>query len=210
MGLRGGVLDVRNAYRPLWHPDWDPLWATAQDLEQPISFHAAGKVQPGAAGSSLAALMARPEGTALVEGAIRMTLLQFDTAADYFGIIFGGALDRHPRLQVVFGESGIGWIPAVLERMDWQYDNEFSGIGLQLPPSEYWHRQLHATFQWDAAGLAQLERLGADHVLYASDYPHPDGTWPDSRQIVARDMAGLSDADRHQVLYGNAARLYKV
>lgn len=108
----------------------------------------------------------------------------------------------------MLAESGIGWIPAVLERMDWQYDNEFRGLGLGLQPSEYWHRQMYATFQWDRVGMHLLPFLGADHVMYASDFPHPDGTWPDSQEIVATHMEHLDVRDRQKVVCGNAARVY--
>jgi predicted TIM-barrel fold metal-dependent hydrolase len=208
LGLRGGVIDVKNGYRPLWHRDWDPLWEAAQDLDLPISFHASKKTT-GPVGD-LSALMQPPVGERLVEGATAMSLLQFEGSADYFSIIFGGALDRYPRLTIVLAESGIGWIPSMLERMDWQYANEFSAIGLELKPSEYWRRQMYATFQWDSVGMHLLEFLGADRVMYASDYPHPDGTWPDSRQVAEQHMAHLAPDDRKRVLHDNAADVYHV
>jgi predicted TIM-barrel fold metal-dependent hydrolase len=207
-GLRGGILDVKNGYRPVWHKDWDPLWATAEEHDFPISFHASKKAQRGPA--DLNQLMVTPSGDSLVEGASAMSLLQFDGSADYFSIIFGGALDRYPRLRIVLGESGIGWIPSLLERMDWQYDNEFSGLGLELRPSEYWHRQIYATFQWDGVGMHLLDFLGEDHVMYASDFPHPDGTWPDSREVVTRHMGHLAEGTRGKVVHDNAARLYHI
>lgn len=206
MGLRGGVLDVKNGVRPVWHRDWDPVWAAAQDLDYPISFHSGrtrGDNEQAAVGS-----MEAPRGDALRLAAIGMSLLQFHGSADYFGIIFGGALDRFPRLKIVLGESGIGWIPSLLERMDWQYDNEFTSLGLLLKPSEYWSRQMFATFQSDRVGMHLLEFLGDDRVMYASDYPHPDGTWPDSRQVIAAQMSHLSDSTKRRILHDNAAQLY--
>jgi uncharacterized protein len=205
LGLRGGVLDVKNGYRPIWHQDWDPVWEVAQDLDYPISFHSGARRTNEA---TTLGLMAAPQGDSLLSAAIGMSLLQFNGSADYFGIIFGGALDRYPRLKIVLGESGIGWIPSLLERMDWQYANEFTGLGLQLTPSEYWDRQIYATFQSDRVGMQLIDVLGEDHVLYASDYPHPDGTWPDSQQIIDEQMSHLSDAALQKVIYGNAARLY--
>ena len=207
LGLRGGVLDVKNGYRPVWHRDWDPLWATAQALELPISFHASKKaVDP----ASLDQLHQQSSGDALIEGATMMSLMQFEGSADYFSIIFGGALDRYPDLSIVLGESGVGWIPSLLERMDWQYENEFQGLGLKLKPSEYWRRQMYATFQWDSVGMHLLDFLGSDRVMYASDYPHPDGTWPDSEQVADLHMSHLDLACRRNVLHDNAARLYKL
>jgi predicted TIM-barrel fold metal-dependent hydrolase len=94
--------------------------------------------------------------------------------------------------------------------MDWQYENEFRALGLKLRPSEYWHRQMFATFQKDAAGVQLIDLLGADRVMYASDYPHPDGLFPDSRVIAALDFAHLSTTDRDKIEGENAAALYKV
>jgi predicted TIM-barrel fold metal-dependent hydrolase len=146
----------------------------------------------------------------VIQAAVAMSLLQFEGSADYFGIIFGGALDRFPDLTVVLGESGVGWIPALLERMDWQYDNEFRHLGLQLKPSEYWHRQMAATFQLDRVGMQLLDFLGEDNVMYASDYPHPDGTWPDTRTFVDDQLRHLPDATKRKLLHGNVARIYNL
>jgi len=209
MGLAGGVLDVKNGYRPLWHPDWDPVWAAAEECDYPISFHSSAKRVEGD-GVQVMGTMAAPEGEAMVEAAIGMSLLQFHGSADYFAIIFGGALDRFASLKIVLGESGIGWIPSMLDRMDWQYDNEFRDLGLKLKPSEYWHRQMYATFQSDLVGMHLIDFLGDGHVMYASDYPHPDGTWPDSRTFVDQQMAHLSDATRQKILHDNAASLYRI
>jgi uncharacterized protein len=208
LGLRGGILDVKNGFRPVWHRDWDPLWRVAQDLDVPISFHASKRVGPTP--SDLGALMQAAAGDDLVVGATMMSLLQFEGSAEYLSIVFGGALDRFPDLKIVLGESGVGWIPSMLERMDFQYDNEFRALGLELKPSEYWHRQMYATFQWDGVGMHLLDFLGEDHVMYASDYPHPDGTWPDSPRVIARHMAHLDASTRAKVVGGNAARLYKI
>jgi predicted TIM-barrel fold metal-dependent hydrolase len=207
MGLGGGVLDVKNAYRPVWHRDWDPVWAIAQSLDYPISFHSGRK--RGENEQSAVGTMGAPTGDDLRLAAIGMSLLQFHGSADYFGIIFGGALDRFPDLKIVLGESGIGWIPSLLERMDWQYENEFTGIGLAHKPSEYWSRQMYATFQSDLVGMHLLDFLGEDRVMYASDYPHPDGTWPDSASIIKSQMAHLSESTRHKLVHDNAASLYK-
>jgi predicted TIM-barrel fold metal-dependent hydrolase len=94
--------------------------------------------------------------------------------------------------------------------MDWQYDNEFRHLGLQLKPSEYWHRQMAATFQLDRVGMQLLDFLGEDNVMYASDYPHPDGTWPDTRTFVDDQLRHLSEPTRHKLLHTNVARIYNV
>jgi predicted TIM-barrel fold metal-dependent hydrolase len=207
LGFRGVVMDIKNGCAPLYHEAWDPVWGAASDSHIPVSFHLGGKssTAPSALGT-----MRAMEGDALREAALGMSMLQFTGAADYFGLIFGGALDRFPTLDIVLAESGIGWIPSMLERLDYEIDNEFEGLGLELKPSEYWQRQMFATFSNDEAGLSLLGRLGEDRVMFASDYPHPDGIWPDSRRYIEEGTRFLSAAARQKVTWQNAARLYKV
>jgi predicted TIM-barrel fold metal-dependent hydrolase len=206
MGLKGAVLDVKNSFAPVYSDAWDEVWATAQDLDCSIALHT-GRRHADASKAVVAQLEA-PTGESVIEAAVTMSLMQFTGSADYFGIVFGGALDRYPEVKIVLGESGIGWIPSLLERMDWQYDNEFRHLGLKLKPSDYWHRQMYATFQCDSVGMHLLDFLGEDNVMYASDYPHPDGTWPDTRTFVDKQMGLLSEATKRKILHDNAARLY--
>jgi len=88
-------------------------------------------------------------------------------------VIHGGALERYPTLRIVLGESGIGWIPYVIERMDEEYDNRFKGLGLKKKPSEYWRRQCRATFQNDRIGVMLLDTLGIETVMWAPIIPIP-------------------------------------
>jgi predicted TIM-barrel fold metal-dependent hydrolase len=86
-------------------------------------------------------------------------------------VIHGGALERYPNLRIVLGETGIGWIPYALERMDYEYENRFKdqGLSLKMKPSDYWHRQCRATFQNDCIGTKLLDDLGIENVMWASD-----------------------------------------
>ena len=98
-------------------------------------------------------------------------------------MIFGGVLERFPRMRLVLGESGIGWIPYILWRMDAEWEDQFKDLSLTMPPSEYWKRQCWATYQTDPIGVKLLDELGADKVMWGSDFPHPDGVWPDSKRV---------------------------
>ncbi len=75
-------------------------------------------------------------------------------------------------------------------------------------PSAYFRRQVWATFQAEAAGLGLLSMIGEDRVMWASDYPHPDSTWPFSQEVVARETAHLAPEVRKKILHDNAARIY--
>jgi len=118
---------------------------------------------------------------------------------------------------LVVAESGIGWIPFALERMDHEFGKYLEaregweargGIPLTMQPSEYFRRQVWATFQDDPAGVGLLSMIGEDRVMWASDYPHPDSTWPNSQRVIAAQMAGLPEDTRRKLTRENARALY--
>ena len=123
-------------------------------------------------------------------------------------IIFGGVLEKFRDLHIVIGESGIGWIPYILEHMYLEWEDEFTDLTLTMKPSEYWHRQCRATYQSDKVGIRLLDVLGEDNIMWGSDYPHPDGVWPDSQDFIDRELAELTEAQRNKVVFENAAKLY--
>jgi predicted TIM-barrel fold metal-dependent hydrolase len=122
-------------------------------------------------------------------------------------IVFGGVLERYPNVRVVIGESGIGWLPYALERLDYEWEDQFQDL-IPKPPSEYWQRQMYATFQVDRTGLLNLAGIGEDTIMWGNDFPHPDGTWPDSREILAPQLEGLAPGVIRKIVCDNAARLY--
>jgi uncharacterized protein len=123
-----------------------------------------------------------------------------------------GTLDRHPNLKFVLGESGTGWIPFVVQEMDYRYYRalETRTLDLHAPPSEVFKRQVWATYQSDAVGLHLVDFFGDGHMMWASDYPHPDSTWPHSQETVARETAHLSPEAKRKILHDNAAALYGI
>ena len=132
-------------------------------------------------------------------------------------VIFSGALERHPHLKIVLAETGIGWLPYMLERLDDTYDKfldaaEFwqrnGGLALTMEPSRYFKRQVWATFQTDHAGLRMLDVLGDDRVMWASDYPHADSTWPESQKAIEDNFKDVPAGSRRRILCDNARTLY--
>jgi predicted TIM-barrel fold metal-dependent hydrolase len=109
---------------------------------------------------------------------------------------------------LVIGESGIGWIPYVLEHMDLEWEEQFRDLTLTMKPSDYWHRQCKATYQSDKVGLRLLDLLGEDNIMWGSDFPHPDGIWPDSQEFLKREVGHLPESARRKITYDNAAALY--
>lgn len=195
----------------LYLPDWEPLWAAAEETGVIIGFHiSAGTLRsvnrdhqaddPGAAGTSLA-------------------LIQMQLDEPFTEVILAGVLERHPGLRIILAEAGIGWIPYVLQRMEHAVDRLNSnreywdargGLKLSLRPTEYFKRQMWATFQEDMLGVRLLDVLGADRVMWASDYPHPDGTFPYSQQAIQDQLGHLDEATRRLITSENARKLYNL
>jgi predicted TIM-barrel fold metal-dependent hydrolase len=162
---------------------------------------------------------AYPGVSALATAGVAGTLVPLQLIDPLAGLVFSGVPERHPSLRLVLAESGIGWLPFVLQRMDHEYGKYVEaregweargGIPLRLRPSEYFRRQVWATFQDDVAGVALLSMIGEDRVMWASDYPHPDSTWPNSRQVIAAQMGGLPEATRRKITCDNARALYEL
>ncbi|HKJ91704.1 MAG TPA: amidohydrolase family protein, partial [Longimicrobiales bacterium] len=137
-----------------------------------------------------------------------ITGFQMHMAHFLMGLIDAGVLERHPTLQVVIGEAGIGWIPYVLEHMDLEWEDQFQDLALTLKPSDYWRRQCKATYQTDPIGIELLEHMGAETIMWGSDFPHPDGVWPDSQEFIQRELGHVPEGVRRQIVCENAARLY--
>ena len=124
-------------------------------------------------------------------------------------VIGAAVLERYPSLRIGFGESGIGWIPYALDRMDFEWEDRFKDLGLTMRPSDYWRRQCKATFQFDRIGTKLIDEMGVETLMWASDYPHGDSTWPHSRDALAKSPLALhGSAVVRKVTCENAARVY--
>ncbi len=198
--LRG--LEVANSWdmKPLFDPDWDPLWKAVGESGLPLHFHTIGTKKPDF--ESMPPLQGRQA------HAVYITGFQLGMARILMEIIYSGVLETHPSLRVVIGESGIGWIPYILDRMDMEWEEQYKDLTLRMKPSNYWHRQCRATYQSDKIGLRLLDILGEDNIMWGSDFPHPDGVWPDSQAFIEKELGHLPETTRHKLVCGNAARLY--
>jgi predicted TIM-barrel fold metal-dependent hydrolase len=218
-GLRG--LDIANStdLKPLWDPYWNPLWEAVNETGLPLHFHTVGgyapdhirKIQLIGADPTRAELPGAPEvelPVARAAFASHITQFQVNMANVLTSIIYSGVLERYPRIRLVLGESGIGWIPYVLWRMDAEWEDQFKDLSLTMAPTEYWKRQCWATYQTDPIGIKLLDELGADKIMWGSDFPHPDGVWPDSQEYIERELGRLPRATRRKIVCENAARLY--
>ncbi len=92
--------------------------------------------------------------------------------------------------------------------MDFEWEDQFKDLTLTMKPSDYWRRQCRATYQSDRVGVRLLDILGEETVMWGSDFPHPDGVWPDSQEFIAREFDGMPEALRYKVTCENAGRFY--
>ena len=202
LGLRGAELNVSSASTPIYQPEWDDLWAVSEERRMPISFHTVGlpyrKPDSGA-----------PDYCQYVAMGVNFTLFQLSGAEYLSSIILSGACSSHPDFNFVLGECGVGWIPYVLHRLDVEYKDRLFHLDLEMDPSDYWHRQGHSTFQDEVLTQETVDLVGVDNIMWGSDYPHPDGIWPESRQLLESNLAALDADTRARITYRNAAQLYR-
>lgn len=196
LGLRGVSIPSKRTDVRYNSRFFNPLWAMIEEAELPVSLHVAPTIEH--------------RGMGAIAANITMNLGPFRSIWPIF--VFSGVLERHPALKMVLTEGGIGWLPSTLYDMDVIYDRygAFLEPKLELRPSEYWRRQCLATFQEDPVGLDQIGRIGAETVLWGADFPHPEGTYPNTAEILRRqfDEAAVSDVDRELILGENARRVW--
>jgi uncharacterized protein len=202
---RGNVRGLEIARRfdmtPLWDPWWSPVWDAIAASGLPVHFHTIGG--PGRDFSKLTGK------TLLAARAASISSFQMHMADVLMSIIFAGVLHHRPQLKMVIGEAGTGWIPYILDRMDAEWEDQFKELDLTMKPSEYWRRQCYATYQSDPIGVKLIEELGEDNIMWGSDFPHPDGIYPDSQEYIEKELGHLPAATKQKIVCDNAAKLYR-
>ena len=201
--IRGVELSCSWDMEPMWHPCWEPLWQAVQEVDLPLHFHTFPAIDPNLLRNAPEEAR-RPAFFTVVSG-FQMNLVNILAA-----IIGAGVLERHPKVRVAFGESGIGWIPYALDRMDFEWEDRFRDLGLTMKPSDYWRRQCRATFQYDRIGAGLVDEMGVESLMWGSDYPHGDGVWPESDRYIAEQFAALSEAEVHRLTCANAHEFYRL
>jgi predicted TIM-barrel fold metal-dependent hydrolase len=203
LGLRGMELSCSWDMEPMWHPLWEPLWQAVSDVNLPLHFHTFPSLPPDKLAQQKG--LTRRAALFTVVSGFQMNLINIVAA-----VIGAAVLERYPNLRISFGESGIGWLPYALDRMDFEWEDRFRDLGLTMRPSDYWRRQCKATFQFDRIGTKLVEDIGVETLMWGSDYPHGDGVWPESTKYIEEQFADLSRDDVHKITCENAGRFYGV
>ena len=191
---------------------WDPLLAAINDTGLPICIHF---------GSSSMVPTTADDAPIFVSALLSPLNLTY-AAADW---LFSGKLERYPNLKICLSEGGIGWMPYIIERAEYVMDHmrwartyepyDYGGtrhenLGPAESPSDLFRRHIYGCFIDDRFGVDNIDAIGADHVMMESDYPHGDGTFPHSLANAQRLLAGLDPAVRHQIMQGNARRVFNL
>lgn len=179
---------------------YDPLWAAISETGIPVSQHVN-------ANQALFHVMAYDPTPAK---GIFQSLPPIFMAEVLAGWIVPGTLARFPDLRIVLVEAGLGWLPYFLERLDTMKQRhgwDHYGM-LDEKPSFYFRRQVMATFEEDRYGVEQRHRIGVENLMWATDYPHPDSTWPQSQQVLETHFQGVPVDEARLMIGANAARVY--
>jgi predicted TIM-barrel fold metal-dependent hydrolase len=194
-------------------PHWDPVYGLAQELGMSINFH----VGVGNTAEEIEQAMNR-DGYDPAFNAARSSMSFLSNARTIGTLLTSGVCDRFPRLDFVSVESGFGYIPFLLDSLDWQWVNANGPARYpdRLRPSEYFRRQVYSMFWFERECLELLPRY-QDNVMFETDFPHPTclcpgpaSAAPSPTEVIERDTAIVGPAVMRKVLQDNACRVYHI
>ncbi|MBL7501624.1 amidohydrolase [Frankia sp. CNm7] len=190
---------------------WDPFWEVVADLKLPVHFHIGASIT-GMTFYGKYPWASHPMNTQLAIGG---TLLFIGNARVVTNLILSGIFDRHPDLKTVSVESGVGWIPFILETLDYEMSENAPPelAAMNKMPSEYFKSNIYATFWFEKNQgklPALIEAVGEDNILFETDFPHPTCLYPNPLETVEDKMATISPEARAKILGENARKLYRL
>jgi predicted TIM-barrel fold metal-dependent hydrolase len=183
-------------------PEYEPFWAAAQALDMPLSLHTATRRQG----------KIRGVGEQTLRDASSRATKVFYPATSMCDMIFSGVFERYPKLKLAIVEFELAWVPHLLSSMDYTYRERHEEALYRFKngwrPSDFFHRNVFLSFQEDEVGIRLRDVIGVDNMMWGSDYPHSESTFPQSQKILAQILAGVPDADYAKIVGGNTACLY--
>ena len=199
-GLRGAMIrGIPPEDSDYGSTGYDRFWAAAEEIGIPVSLHVATRQNKTMTGNFM----------------VENTLLPYWIQRSMASIIFSGVLDRFPGLKLVSAENDIGWVGNFLERMDYSVERHLvwaggSQISSGFRPSELFHRNIWLTFMRDHVGIQTRGTIGVDNLMWSSDYPHVDATWPESGRVIEEQFEGVALSDKQAIVGGNVAFVTRV
>ena len=204
MGFVGAMTTVYPPGKRTYNkPEYEPLWAAAQDLGMPLSLHINTNRRPGQEFADIET--GTPAYESNTDYWVRMSL------AD---IIFSGVFERYPKLQVGSVEMELSWVPHFLDRIDYTYTQRVQEVTQDYRfkdgalPSDFFHNNVFLGFQEDALGIRDRHIIGVDQLQWGSDYPHIESTFPRSRQIIEEILVECTEEESAKIVGENAAKVY--
>jgi predicted TIM-barrel fold metal-dependent hydrolase len=201
-GLKGVSVPILfdDEAAPLYHERYEPMWAACADHAMPVHVHGGAGPDYGDGIDQLTRIM------------LYVTEVPMWPRRILTFLLWNRTLDRHPELRLVFTEGTSDWVPATISYLDYLYESkDFAHVRQVLPmkPSEYWQRQCFV----GASSVSRAETdmrydIGVENMMFGSDYPHVEGTWPRTYDWVRATLGGIPEPEQRMILGGNAARLY--
>ncbi len=203
MGLAGSMISVYPSPGKQYdQPEYEPFWAAAQDLDMPISFHTATQ-RPGPL---------QPTNEANTQTATFRANIDYWVRCSLSDLIYTGVFERYPKLKVAAVEFELAWVPYFLKMIDYVYierqQQATHRFKNELLPSDFFRSNVYLSFQEDDLGIQLRHIIGVDNMMWGSDYPHAESTWPRSQEILGQILQGVSEEEKEKIGGGNAARLY--
>jgi predicted TIM-barrel fold metal-dependent hydrolase len=196
---------------PSWHTDhWDPILAFAQETNIPFSLHF------GSGGPPLVS----PEGSGVFkDGVLVPGKTNFTIAISLYGLnsesamvelVLSPVFHKFPGVRMALSEGGIGWMPYILERMDfvWERHRWYNAVNREVKPSDIARDHIWGCFISDNAGIEARARIGVENIMFESDYPHSDSQWPHTRKLLAETMLNGPDDEARKMAEDNARKFY--
>jgi predicted TIM-barrel fold metal-dependent hydrolase len=195
-----GIIFVENPYAlglpsfPSGH--WDPVFAAASDTGLPLSMHI---------GTSSGLLSPSPDATP----SVGIALCGVNSMSALGDLIFSGALEAHPDCKIALSEGGAGWVPYVLERLDYTWQrSRYDGVACSRLPSEVFAQHFWVCMVADRYAILNRHLIGIDKLMWECDFPHNDSNFPESRKVLADAVHDIPDDEARQIGELNARRLY--
>jgi predicted TIM-barrel fold metal-dependent hydrolase len=185
---------------PSWHnAHWDPVLAAAQAAQMPLSLHFGSGGTPLVSAESMA-----------TNFTVAISLFGLNSMSTTSELLLSPVFHKFPDLKVALSEGGIGWMPYMIERLDyvWERHRWYNDVNRDIRPSEIFRDHIYGCFISDAAGIFSRHLIGVDNIMFESDYPHSDSNWPHTRKILADALADVPDDEARKMVEDNARTLY--
>ncbi len=209
LGLEAAIISVHPAHgHGYHHQEYEPFWSTAEELGMPLCLHSGSNrtVRDGLP-------MYHHDPTMDPNEPLEILYINGDhwIRRSLTSMIMAGVFERHPKLKVVSVENQGGWVAHWLFRMDQRYRERrgsWERFTTEMMPSDFFHQNISVSFQDDWTAVAMRSLIGVDNLLWGSDYPHTECTWPESRRVVREIFDGVSEEDLGKITYSNTARVF--